>query len=194
MFQHILVPVDLSDRTRCARGRAAELAQGGRVTLLHVIETLRGVEYDELEDFYSSWHGTDFELELGRDFDVVVYALPVGTIPWYCAQLVEEQPTWQQMVEHVRGVDTSSLWLYFEPDLEGLGWNYPSPVLTSYARPLSTWEETTYLVDCETWPPGRARSGSREHAGRFCPCPVDRRDHAGDGPRRDQGRRRRRLA
>ena len=52
MCRNILVPVDLSDRTRAARARAAELASGQTLTLLHVIETLRGVQYDELQEFY----------------------------------------------------------------------------------------------------------------------------------------------
>jgi nucleotide-binding universal stress UspA family protein len=52
-FKHILVPVDLSDR----HGRALEIAAGlvapgGEVTLLHVIELVRGMPRDEEADFY----------------------------------------------------------------------------------------------------------------------------------------------
>ena len=54
MFQNIVVPVDLSDRARESIRTALELAAptGGRVTLLHVIETLRDVPFEELEAFY----------------------------------------------------------------------------------------------------------------------------------------------
>ena len=54
MFHHILVPTDLSAQT----GRAAEMArdmaraEGARITLLHVIQTLSGANYDEFESFY----------------------------------------------------------------------------------------------------------------------------------------------
>ena len=52
MFQHVLVPVDLTDRNRRALDTAARLAgEDGEVTLLHVIETL-DLPFDELEDFY----------------------------------------------------------------------------------------------------------------------------------------------
>ena len=58
MFETILVPVDLTEKTRPAIAAAAELAVAGkredppRVTLLHVIETIRDVPFEELEDFY----------------------------------------------------------------------------------------------------------------------------------------------
>ena len=56
MFDHILVPVDLTDRNRRALEAAARLAgEDGEVTLLHVIETL-DLPFDELEDFYQRLH------------------------------------------------------------------------------------------------------------------------------------------
>lgn len=52
-FPHILVPVDLSDKNALAIGVARDLARadGGTVTMLHVIETL-DVPFEELQDFY----------------------------------------------------------------------------------------------------------------------------------------------
>ena len=56
MFQHILVPVDLTGRNRRALDTAALLAgPDGELTLLHVIETL-DLPFDELEDFYQRLH------------------------------------------------------------------------------------------------------------------------------------------
>ena len=56
MFDHVLVPVDLTDRNRRALEAAARLAgENGEVTLLHVIETL-DLPFDELEDFYQRLH------------------------------------------------------------------------------------------------------------------------------------------
>ncbi|MEQ8485124.1 MAG: NAD(P)-binding protein [Pseudomonadales bacterium] len=141
----------------------------------------------DLEDFYTPWRGRDYHLEKGRDFDVVVYALPIGTVPYYCRQLLAEQKSWRDMAEHVRSVDTRSLWLYFRPTLKELGWPYPRPVLTGYAQPFSTWEETTYLVDCETWPPGEEPGTINSLFGTvpgptFAPPP----DEPGDYPRRQQ--------
>jgi hypothetical protein len=109
----------------------------------------------DLEDFYTRWRGEMQELERGRDFDAVIYAMPIGTVPHYCRQLVAQNADWRELADRVRSVDTRSLWLYFKPALAELGWPYPRPVLTAYSQPFSTWEETTYLVACETWPEGQ---------------------------------------
>ncbi len=55
MFEHILLPVDLSENNGATLDAAAELAQmhGASVTLLHVIEAIEDVPSEELEDFYS---------------------------------------------------------------------------------------------------------------------------------------------
>jgi nucleotide-binding universal stress UspA family protein len=54
MFKHILVPTDFTDKSYRALDIAVELAlqHHGKVTLLHVIETLEGMEREELGAFY----------------------------------------------------------------------------------------------------------------------------------------------
>ena len=53
MFEKVLVPVDLTEKNLRAIDMARDLASdsGGRVILLHVIETL-DLPFEELEDFY----------------------------------------------------------------------------------------------------------------------------------------------
>jgi nucleotide-binding universal stress UspA family protein len=53
-FRHILVPTDLTERTEKALQLAGKLASsdGARITLLHVIETIDGMPFDELQPFY----------------------------------------------------------------------------------------------------------------------------------------------
>ena len=54
MFQRILTPVDLTEKSLQAVELAGELAvqSGAEVILLHVIETIDHVEFDELKPFY----------------------------------------------------------------------------------------------------------------------------------------------
>jgi len=54
VYDHFIVPVDLSDRNAGAIDTARELARltGGRVTLMHVVETL-DLPYDEVAEFYA---------------------------------------------------------------------------------------------------------------------------------------------
>ena len=53
-FRRILVPTDLTNRAVKALRLASRLAEPGRsrITLLHVIETVRGVDFGELKSFY----------------------------------------------------------------------------------------------------------------------------------------------
>ena len=54
MFQRILVPVDLTQKSLTAVDMAYEFAAqtGAEVVLLHVIETIEHVEFEELKPFY----------------------------------------------------------------------------------------------------------------------------------------------
>jgi nucleotide-binding universal stress UspA family protein len=56
MFRHILVPTDLTDRTVQTLDVAIDIAAGddAHVTLLHVIETIAGAEFEEFADFYAT--------------------------------------------------------------------------------------------------------------------------------------------
>lgn len=54
MFRNILVPVDFTLKNEAALATALDLARGkeAKVTLVHVIETIEHVEFDEMADFY----------------------------------------------------------------------------------------------------------------------------------------------
>jgi nucleotide-binding universal stress UspA family protein len=53
MFRKILVPVDFTEKNEAALSNAIEIAGGeGEVTLLHVIETIEHIEFDEMAEFY----------------------------------------------------------------------------------------------------------------------------------------------
>ncbi len=51
-FDHVLVPTDLTSRTEKALQLAAKLA-ASRITLVHVIQTIEGLRFDELKRFYA---------------------------------------------------------------------------------------------------------------------------------------------
>jgi nucleotide-binding universal stress UspA family protein len=54
MFSHLLVPLDFTDKNEAAIGIALETARrdGAEVTLLHVIETIDHMDFEEMADFY----------------------------------------------------------------------------------------------------------------------------------------------
>ena len=55
MFNHILIPTDLSHHVERAVDMAIDLAKPAKatVTLLHVIQTIQGLEFDEMQSFYA---------------------------------------------------------------------------------------------------------------------------------------------
>jgi len=56
MFQHILVPTDFSDDSRRALDIAVSIVShdSGRISLLHVIQTIVHATFEEFEDFYKT--------------------------------------------------------------------------------------------------------------------------------------------
>jgi len=54
MFHSVLVPVDFTERSAVAADLAAELvdAEAGKVTLIHVVQTVPGIEASDEDDFY----------------------------------------------------------------------------------------------------------------------------------------------
>jgi len=98
-------------------------------------------------------------LKRGRDFDQVVLATPVATLPYVAAELLEESEPWREMVAHVKSVQTLSLQVWFDESLPQLGWDQPDPqdphtLLSMYAMPMSTWVPMDQTLPRENWPIG----------------------------------------
>ncbi len=89
------------------------------------------------------------------DRDIVVLALPVDALRFYCRRIIEARPEWRAMVDNVDGVETQTVRLWFSPTLEQIGWNLGPPILSTYVKPFSTWEDNGDLVRFENWPPDR---------------------------------------
>ena len=54
-FRHLLVPTDLTERTEKALQLAGRLASrdGTRITMVHIIETIEGLPFEDLRTFYA---------------------------------------------------------------------------------------------------------------------------------------------
>jgi len=63
MFRNLLIPVDLTPKNDKAVREAIDLAQAskGKITLLHVIETIEDAPFEELESFYKRLEESAFE-------------------------------------------------------------------------------------------------------------------------------------
>lgn len=107
----------------------------------------------DLECPWDAWPGVgSVVLEAGRDFDDVIFGIPVASVPLLCPSLLATSPRWQVMTERVRTVATQAVQLWFRDDLPALGWSRPSPILDAYDDPLNTWADMSMLLPKESWP------------------------------------------
>jgi uncharacterized protein with NAD-binding domain and iron-sulfur cluster len=122
------------------------------------------VEGDELRDrkidLESSWNnwvdrGGPLTLEAGQDFSRVIFAIPLGAIPFICADLVVAKVSWRQLISGVTTVQTQAVQLWFRVNLEQLGWPDGKVVLGGYdCTPLDSWAPMDHLIEAERWPGG----------------------------------------
>ena len=82
----------------------------------------------DLESFWSNW-STVYEesfghplpevfLKKGQDFDIVVYGIPVGSLPFLCAELLEKSPSLKATNGHIGRVPSLQFQLWGTLDLE----------------------------------------------------------------------------
>jgi uncharacterized protein with NAD-binding domain and iron-sulfur cluster len=111
-----------------------------------------------LESSFDEWGGLgERVLEQGRDFDVCVLAIPIGTLPPVVRALVDpasphHDPRWQAMTAGISLIQTVSaqLWLdrdgselFDEPSVRGL--------LTGFVQPQASLGQLQHLIASERW-------------------------------------------
>jgi uncharacterized protein with NAD-binding domain and iron-sulfur cluster len=96
-------------------------------------------------------------LRVTEDYDFVVLGVSVGALPYVAGELIEREPRWQAMVEHVRTVPTQAFQLWLRRDMAQLGWLHPPVNLSGFIQPFDTWADMGHLIPEESWG-GEARS------------------------------------
>lgn len=91
------------------------------------------------------------KLEVSEDFDFVVLGVSVGSLPHVASQLIEREPVWQDMVEHVKTVPTQAFQLWLRHDMSQLGWPHPPINLSGFVQPFDTWADMEHLIREEGW-------------------------------------------
>ncbi|GHC64727.1 NAD(P)-binding protein [Neogemmobacter tilapiae] len=133
-----------------------QLANGAELKAL-------GVDFESEE---SPPTGTEYYLERGEDFDLVVLGASLGSLPYLTPELSEASPRWAKMLEKVQTVGTHAAQYWLNQTAEELGWDGlvaqhnaaralpPSPmqtVITGFAEPLDTWADMSHLLPREDW-------------------------------------------
>lgn len=111
----------------------------------------------DLESFWANWvdTGGSITLEADHDFSRVIFGIPLGAVPFVCADLVAAKPPWRQLIDNVTTVQTQALQLWFRVTLEELGWRDGKVVLGGYdCTPLDSWAPMDHFRLAERWPAG----------------------------------------
>lgn len=106
----------------------------------------------EARDFESFWdrgHVAQKQLRVGRDFDFVVLGVGLGAVPHVCRDLVDRDPRWRAMVDHVQTVATQAFQIWLSEDMAALGWEEPAINLSGFVEPFDTWADMRHLLDQE---------------------------------------------
>ena len=94
---------------------------------------------EPLESHFCDWPDAETRvLRRGEDFDVVVFAIPVGMAPIVCRELIDDRREWRAMVEHVTTTATQAVQLWLREDEPSLGWREPGATVSAYEHAAST--------------------------------------------------------
>ena len=106
-------------------------------------------------DFESNWKSSKVAsktLQVGVDFDAVVFGLGLGAVPYTCKEVLKRDQRWRDMVAQVKTVATQAFQIWMREDMKTLGWEYPPVCLAGFAQPFDTWADMGHLIGQESWP------------------------------------------
>lgn len=105
------------------------------------------------ESFWDRQKSGVSTLRVGQDFDFVVLAVGLGTIPHVGAEILARDRRWRQMVDHLKTVETGAFQLWLKGSVAELGWPGAGGItLTGFEKPFDTWADMTHLLPAEDWP------------------------------------------
>lgn len=92
------------------------------------------------------------ELRVGRDFDLVILAVPPESIK-HIGQALLSLPQWQDMLAHSASTATGAFQLWLKQSLPQLGWTGPTRTASAYAEPFSSFADMSQTLRYEGWDP-----------------------------------------
>ncbi len=91
-------------------------------------------------------------LTAGVDFDHVVLAAALPSLPLICPRAIAALPAWQKMVDKVSWTRTQAFQLWMTKTRQEIGLPGPPAVVGAYVEPWSSITDFTHLLKREDWP------------------------------------------
>ena len=108
----------------------------------------------ERRDFESHWDRRKTATKTLRvvdDFDFVVLGVGIGAIPYVCQDFIQRDLRWNDMLTHLKTVNTQAFQIWLRDDMEQLGWPDPPLALSAFVHPFETWADMSHLIREESW-------------------------------------------
>jgi uncharacterized protein with NAD-binding domain and iron-sulfur cluster len=127
-----------------------QLQQGEELKARHI----------DLENYDAPWPDVgELVLRHGTDFDLAVFGLSAGAVPYVCKKLVDQKKSWQDMVSYVKTVRTQAFQLWLSRNIADLGWppalngtcRGERAMLGTFVEPLDSWADMSQLIPREDW-------------------------------------------
>lgn len=127
-------------------------------------DTLAG-EGDDLESWWAPRRDRKpFSLRRGEDFDEVILGIPVGVLHEIAMPLAAVNHAWSEMLSQSAVIATAHVQLWSPYTSAELGRGDPAGLVTTYAQPLNTWADMSFLARHEAPSP----RGRLPHISYFC--------------------------
>jgi uncharacterized protein with NAD-binding domain and iron-sulfur cluster len=105
-----------------------------------------------LESFWANYEPAErYELRRGRDFDLVVLAVPPSAAAPMTQALARVHAPWAQTLAHLKTIPTIAMQVWLTRSMLETGWAHPATVGTAYAEPHNTWANMDQLLAHEAW-------------------------------------------
>lgn len=108
----------------------------------------------DLSHYASGWVDTGGTaiLTAGVDFDHVVLAAALPSLPQICPAAIKALPRWQDMIDNVTSTRTQAFQLWMTKSREEIRLPGPPAVIGAYVEPWSSITDFTHLLRREDWP------------------------------------------
>ncbi|RMG92028.1 MAG: hypothetical protein D6706_17445 [Chloroflexi bacterium] len=139
-----------------------QLVEGKALKKRHTVAGQELPKYN-LESYWTPWQDVaEVTLTAGEDFDDIVLGISQPALRTICADLIEQNTQWQNMMTFVKSNQTQAFQIWFRPDIAGMGWPYwrtEPPIMSEYnvdvppaQAGLNTWSDMTQVLIRECWP------------------------------------------
>ena len=103
-----------------------------------------------LESDWTPWTGTVETKTIGEDFDQVLIAASLSSLPLICPELIGANPKWAAMLDQVGTVQTQAFQLWLKKTPAELGVS-SQRVVSCYVEPLDTFAVMNQALKREDW-------------------------------------------